>query len=360
MSGLQDNTQYHIRTKASDGTAESPWSAVSGFFVNTVNDPPTTPILANPSSGAGVNTLAPTLSVHNSTDLDQDALTYEFEVYADQALIDLVARAGGIGEAPQVTGWQIPLALAENGTYYWRSRAFDGTLYSDWTTAASFMVNTANDAPSAPKLSSPGEGSSVAILTPELAVVNAVDPDSDSLSYHFEIYAGGSLVTASAGVTEDSSGITNWTPGTPLADNTVYQWRARAYDGDSYGAWMDMAAFPVHIPKTSISATVDFDPDTLNQSSKGTWVVVYIEFPDGYKPTDVDISSIRLEGSIPAETKPYGIGDHDKDGIPDLMVKFKRSDLINLLSTGDKVTVQVTGKVGSMIFEGVDVIRVIK
>lgn len=89
-------------------------------------------------------------------------------------------------------------------------------------------------------------------------------------------------------------------------------------------------------------------------------MVVYIELPPGYKPADIDITSIRLEGSIAAETRPYGIGDHDKDGIADLMVKFKRSDLINLLSAGDKVTVQVTGKVGAMTFEGVDVIRVIK
>lgn len=66
------------------------------------------------------------------------------------------------------------------------------------------------------------------------------------------------------------AGITTWTPDVLLIDNTVYQWRARAYDGDSYGPWMDMAAFTVHAPKTSIIATVDFDPDTLNRSSNGT------------------------------------------------------------------------------------------
>ena len=360
LTGLQDNTQYYLRVKASDGTADSPWSLVSGLFANTANDAPTMPTPENPSNGAGVKVFSPVLSVHNAADLDQDALSYEFEVYSDPALTNLIARAAGISETPQLTGWQIPLALAENGTYYWRSRAFDGALYGDWTPAASFLVNTANDAPSAPRLAAPADGSGVVTTMPVLSVTNATDPDSDSLTYEFEIYAGGVLAGASAAVPGNVSGITTWTPGTPLTDNTVYQWRARANDGDSYGAWMDMAAFTVHVPKTSISATVDFDPDTLNQSSKGTWVVVYIELPDGYKPADVDISSIRLEGSIPAETKPYGIGDHDKDGIPDLMVKFKRSDLINLLSTGDKVIVQVTGKVGSMIFEGVDVIRVIK
>ena len=48
-----------------------------------------------------------------------------------------------------------------------------------------------------------------------------------------------------------------------------------------------------------------------------------------------------------------------KDGIPDLMVKFKRSDVINLLDSGDPVPVRVSGTVGTMTFEGIDTIRVI-
>lgn len=360
VDGLQDNTRYHVRAKASDGAAESPWSAVTGFFANTVNDPPTMPILANPSDGAGVNVFAPTLSVHNATDPDKDALAYEFEVYADAAMTNLIAQAGSIAETAQVTAWEMPVSLTENQTYYWRARAYDGELHSGWTPVASFMVNTANDAPGAPKPSSPAEGSSVATLTPTLAVENAADPDSDNLTYEFEVYSGGSLVAAASGVTEETSGITTWTPGTALADNTVYQWRVRAYDGDSYGPWTAVATFTVHMPKTSINAMIDFDPDTLNKSSNGTWVVAYIELPAGFKPTDIDIPSIRLEGTIPAETWPYAIGDHDKDGIPDLMVKFKRSDVIKLLSDGDSVPVHVTGKASSTPFEGVDVIRVIQ
>ena len=113
------------------------------------------------------------------------------------------------------------------------------------------------------------------------------------------------------------------------------------------------------VPQTSINATIDFDPDTLNRASNGAWVVVYIEFPAGYKPADVDVTTVRLEGSIPAELRPAAVGDHDKDGIQDLMVKFKRSAVISLLSSGEKVTVHVSGKVGAMSFDGVDVIRVI-
>jgi transposase-like protein len=292
-------------------------------------------------------------------DPDRDVLTYDFEIYSDSLLTTLVSGTSGMQEAVQMTSWMVDHALNENQTYYWRARAFDGQEASNWTAASSFMVNTANDAPSSPKLLAPEEGSSVNTLTPTLSVMNATDPDSTSLTYTFEIYSSGILVQTLAGIAEDGLGITSASLATPLTDNTVYQWRVQAYDGQLYGPWTSTASFTAHIPVTSINATIDFDPNTLNKAGKGTWVVVYIELPAPYKPDDVDISSIRMEGAIPAETKPYGIGDNDKDGIPDLMVKFKRSDVIDILPVGEKVPVHVTGRVGDVTFDGVDIIRVI-
>ncbi|MEW6417584.1 MAG: hypothetical protein AB1480_05620 [Nitrospirota bacterium] len=167
------------------------------------------------------------------------------------------------------------------------------------------------------------------------------------------------LIQSITGIPEDTSGITSITLTTALTDNTTYNWRARAYDRDRYGEWMDTAVFSIHLPATNITATIDFDPDTLNQKSCGKWVVVYIELPTGYNVSDIQNSSILLNGTIHAEAWPYSIGDYDKDGIPDLMVKFKRADVINLLPEGDNVLVHVTGTVGIITFEGVDTIRVI-
>lgn len=47
------------------------------------------------------------------------------------------------------------------------------------------------------------------------------------------------------------------------------------------------------------------------------------------------------------------------DGAADLTVKFRRSEVINLLPPGEKVPVRVTGVVGATTFEGMDIIRVI-
>lgn len=355
---LRDNTWYFARAKAADGETESPWSNPVGFFVNTQNDAPSAPVPANPSDGAGVNTFTPTLSVHNADDIDGDTLTYEFELYEDSAMINLLTSTADIQETPQITSWTAPLVLTENSTYHWRARAYDGGLYSPWTSLSSFMVNTANDAPGAPTLNAPADGASLYTLTPVLSVHNAPDPDSDTLTYDLEIYTGGQLIRSMTGIPQGLSGTTSVTLDIPLSDNTAYTWRARAYDGDRYGAWMDMAAFTIHIPSNSITVTIDFDPDTLNKKSKGNWVVVYIELPGGYNAADIDINSIRLNGTVPAEPWPYALGDHDKDGIADLMVKFDRNAVINLLPNGENVTVHVTGTAGTKTFEGVDVIRV--
>jgi hypothetical protein len=99
---------------------------------------------------------------------------------------------------------------------------------------------------------------------------------------------------------------------------------------------MDMATFSVHQPVMNITATIDFDPNTLNRRSNGTWVVVHVELPEGYRIQDISISSILLNGNVTAELWPYAIGDHDRDGISDLMVKFDRNAVINLLPNGDE------------------------
>jgi subtilase family serine protease len=358
VEGFFDNTDYYTRTKASDGLAESQWSGVIDFFVNTANDAPTAPVLANPSDGAGVNVFTPTLSVHNSIDIDRDVLTYEFEVY-DETMTSLISSVAGVEETPDTTSWTVPMNLTENEIYTWRARAYDSELYSDWMPFASFMINTANDAPSAPTLHAPAEGSSIETEYPTLSVNNATDPDSDTLTYDFEIYTGGILVDSFAGIPEDISGVTSVTLMNALSDNTTYTWRARAYDGDRYGAWMDMATFTVHLPIVNITGTIDFDPNTLNQGSNGKWVTVYIELPEGYDVNDIIISSILLENTVQAEPKPYAIEDYDNDGIPDLKVKFRRSDVIAILPSGDNVQVLVTGELETVTFDGIDIIRVI-
>lgn len=75
---------------------------------------------------------------------------------------------------------------------------------------------------------------------------------------------------------------------------------------------------------------------------------------------DIDTAGILLNSSISAESKPAAIGDYDEDGISDLMVKFDRQALLDLLDPGDSVSLTVSGSLtDGMPFEGSETIRII-
>jgi hypothetical protein len=370
VDGLRDNTDYFVQAKASDGAAESKWSAVTTFFVNTRNDAPSVPVPANPSNGAGVNVFTPTLSVQNAMDIDRDVLAYDFEVYEDPALTaPAVASVAGVVETQGLTSWTVSATLQENRTYYWRAQAFDGELASGWTTTLSFTVNTGDEAPEAPTILSPAEGSGVDSVLPTLTVLNAIDPDSARLSYAFEVYYGAALIWTAPGIAEGAAGSTSATLNVALSDNTNYSWRCRANDGERDGPWTAMTSFTVHLPQSGITVDIKIEPETLNQQSNGNWVMAEIELPHGYNASDVDISAIRLEGTVPAEPRPYELKkhhhdhgcdiDHGKHDHGAIKVKFSRSAAIAVLPAGERVPVHITGTVAGTPFEGVDIIRVI-
>jgi N-acetylneuraminic acid mutarotase len=107
---------------------------------------------------------------------------------------------------------------------------------------------------------------------------------------------------------------------------------------------------------------VDIDPNTLSLKSNGRWVTAYIELPEGYDVSDINVSTIMLNGTVPSELRPTAIGDYDSDGVPDLMVKFNRTAVSELvLSQSIKygnVTLTMTGELyDGTTFEGSDVIR---
>jgi len=95
----------------------------------------------------------------------------------------------------------------------------------------------------------------------------------------------------------------------------------------------------------------------LNLESKGRWITCYIQLPEGYDLKDIDVSTILIDGVVPAE---WGEAEGNV-----LMVKFDRQAVIEYIRevleiTNGEVTLTITGKLydGTM-FEGSDTIRVI-
>jgi RHS repeat-associated protein len=107
-----------------------------------------------------------------------------------------------------------------------------------------------------------------------------------------------------------------------------------------------------------VEADVEIEPETLNLASQGRWITAFIELPEDYHAADIDPESVMLNGVVPAEKSR--IGDHDRDGVFDLMVKFDRQHTASLLGPGDAVEITVTGIVDGRLFAGADAIRVIR
>lgn len=107
-----------------------------------------------------------------------------------------------------------------------------------------------------------------------------------------------------------------------------------------------------------VSSTININPDTMNLKSKGRWITAYIELPENYNVSDIDISTVKLNHVVSAEQFPTKIGDSDDNSIPDLMVKFDRQEAIALLSVNEAI-LTISGEVDGISFEGSDTITVI-
>jgi hypothetical protein len=113
---------------------------------------------------------------------------------------------------------------------------------------ASFRVNVANDPPAAPAIASPVDGAEVSAPAPTLAVDNASDPDSENLTYTFQIALDPDFTQIAASIVGvlSGQGATSWQVQTALDENTSYFWRAQADDGLDAGPWSATAKFFVN------------------------------------------------------------------------------------------------------------------
>lgn len=111
-----------------------------------------------------------------------------------------------------------------------------------------------------------------------------------------------------------------------------------------------------------VEASVDIKPNRLNLKRKGRFVRALIGLPDGYDVEEIDINTVTLENYIYAKSCPVRIADFDDDGFPELMLKFDRQALIDLLNgIMGEVSLTVRGSFyDGMSFVGSDTIEVIK
>lgn len=102
--------------------------------------PPSIPQLSYPEDGYIAYPftdwrLDPYMDWNDSWGCPGKIISYQYESYKDEDLTNLAYRSGWLNIS------EIPAPNTPIGTYYWRVRAFDGELLSDWSEAWLLTVN---------------------------------------------------------------------------------------------------------------------------------------------------------------------------------------------------------------------------
>jgi hypothetical protein len=237
---LDDNTWYFWRAIATDPYGATTQTLPASFFVNTANDAPFAPVISLPVHESEVEVQDLDLVAGKAQDVDEDELTYFFELDTVNTFDSPAKQTSGeMTEGSDFTTWQV-LGLGDNTTYFWRVKASDGFAQSPWA-QGNFFVNTANDDPSPPTLKNPGQGAWVSTIIPTLELNASLDLDNDQLSYWFEVYTDEAMEQlVASGVSES----TEWVVSGELSDNTWYYWKAQAKDEhEATSEWMETASF---------------------------------------------------------------------------------------------------------------------
>jgi hypothetical protein len=146
---LAGSVQFRFRFGSDGADTREGWYVddVQIAGSDTDNLPPSAPLLVSPVDGETVYSSRPTLTVANAADPDPgDVLTYGFHVFSDALLTTLVTSVDGVEEGTTTTSWMVTPPL-EDGSYYWRAYAFDGTERGPCMDAAQFTVEGGQGVP---------------------------------------------------------------------------------------------------------------------------------------------------------------------------------------------------------------------
>jgi titin len=218
---LNWNTIYYWRVNASNSYGTSSWSSYR-YFKTPVGPPPNAPsnLVATSISSSQIN-----LSWQdNST----DETGFKIERKTGSGYYYQIATVGA-----GVTSYSNTY-LSASTTYYYRVRAYKGTLNSNYCNEAS--ATTLAPPPSVPTLKSPASGSTAPTLTPRLEW----NASSGAVSYGVQVSTSSSFTT----LLVNETGITNLyydiAPGI-LSWNAIYYWRVDARN--SFGSTSSWSSY---------------------------------------------------------------------------------------------------------------------
>jgi hypothetical protein len=196
------------------------------------------PTLMTPANGAqvAVNAQPVVLSVQNAETTGVRPLSYAFQIAADASFASPLFTQNGVAPgADGRTSLRLTQNLAPEHTYFWRAKAEDGANTSDFSEPLRFQVYTPVIL-GIPELLTPEDGATLTTTAVKLEVKNAsVSGPVVGLQYLFEVAPDASLANRVVAVeVTPGSGTTSYTT-QPLAPQTRFFWRVRAFDASHTG-----------------------------------------------------------------------------------------------------------------------------
>ncbi len=184
----------------------------------------------------------PDLIHGNSSDAEFDNLTYDYEIYEDEAMtIPVTSYENRPQQSGESTSWKVDVNLADDQVYFWRVRASDGFEDGAWSDLAQFWANPSNDPPAAFTLLSPDDG---IVLSDGhgLFVWQATDGGDliDEIIYRLQFSSNPDFTSFSS---IEMNGDTSYQTTTPFPFGASYYWRVRADDQFSGITYSDVRAF---------------------------------------------------------------------------------------------------------------------
>ncbi|MBA4250859.1 MAG: hypothetical protein C0425_00845 [Chlorobiaceae bacterium] len=234
---LNPNTFYYykVRTKRLADSSLSEWSG-PGIFQTFELSPVSIPINAYPTNGVTVYQTNVNFSWYINA--PSFGLTYELQY-------DTTTSFAGFAAITGLTSTSHQVMLGANKTYYWRTRTYNGTTTSAWSTIDTFFIADLSPL------------NNIALLPVKSYPIQGEVVYSDSVDLYW--YLNGPFANLSFQVEFNS---TNIFSGVPTYNNittmglfdqlvlnfgTTYYWRVRSFNinTNQFSAWTDVDSFSV-------------------------------------------------------------------------------------------------------------------
>jgi len=297
---LEDGELYYVRVRVSDGALWSNWQTIT-IRMNSV---PTAPAGLTPSAMQGVTSTTPTLSNTNAADGEGDAITYDYELYADSQMIVMLDHAEDIPQTTTTTNWQTTTPLDEDLVYYWRVRGSDPYEIGSWSELGAFWVNAQNLPPLAFNLISPPDASDIAGRTVAFDWAETTDPDPYDWITYTLFLDDNAAMTSPTTINELDS--TSFALATALNFGTTYYWKVRAKDrfgGQTYSSIFSFTTVPQG----------DADGSGIINLADAVFILRYI-FAQGPTPSPLAAGDANCDGGVTIGDAVYLINYIFKNG----------------------------------------------